>query len=177
MSSQPKPEKPIPKNDEQSGRFPIWGYIAAGIVIIAIFFGAVHFKDNPRMILIIQALSSSWSPPNQFNDITIWEYAGSAVFAIIINWGTLIAAFVLIYNYISKLILHEVSMAKVKHFLELEEAALKVALLKRLGTTPDNKKLLAEAFKEVAEAKDSMIEGAFGKKSAAAFKKLLDKDI
>jgi DNA-binding MarR family transcriptional regulator len=68
-------------------------------------------------------------------------------------------------------------MAKVKHILEAEDAAIKLAILNRIEPTPENQKLVAEAFEEAAKAKDSMIEDVFGKKAAEKFRKLLNRDI
>ena len=154
------------------GQKPI--LIIIGLLILGIGVASFCFAENPYLILLVQILSGSWSPPSDFNQIDKLAFSISAVVAIIINWGTLIAAFVLVYGYFSRLLLKEVEMAKVKQILDLEDEVTKAALLTRLGVNDDNKKKINEAFEEAAMKRAEIVEKTFGAKAASKFKELLD---
>ena len=138
---------------------------------------ATVFADNKHMVLLLQTFSGNWSPPNDFNDISKLEFAITAVIAIIINWGTLIAAFVLVYNFLSRLVMHEVPMASLKEILELDEEAAKLSVLKNLGTDEDTIKKVNAAFAEAASGRSTRIEKVFGSNSANNFKIMLTREI
>ncbi|MCG2841049.1 hypothetical protein L6Q21_08645 [Sandaracinobacter sp. RS1-74] len=144
---------------------------------IAMIVFATAFADNKHMVLLLQTFSGNWSPPNDFNEISKFEFAITAVIAIIINWGTLIAAFVLIFKYLKRIFEEDIVMPKLKQIFDIEEIFLQEAILKRIGDSEENQKKLKEAFAEAYTERDKAIEEAFGKKAAISYKKMTDRDV
>src|ERR1700733_5709901 len=83
------------------------GRIGGIVLIITVVFVVATYllsiplgfhDDHTRWIFWLQTLSGNWSPVPRPARIWNWEYAASAVLAVVINYGPYIAVFGLIWK-------------------------------------------------------------------------------
>lgn len=145
-------------------------WIGIGLVSAVVLTALITiFADNPHLLLALQTISGNWSPPSAPSKVTRAEFVISAILALMINWATLIGAFVLVSTYIKRLVNSEVSMASIKDVLDLDEEQLRLSLMKQFGSDEQTMSKIDEAFTQAAAERPIAIAKTFGKEAARRF--------
>jgi hypothetical protein len=130
--------------------------------------------DQTRWIFWLQTLSGNWSPVPRPAWIWNWEYAASAILAVVINYGPYIAVFGLIWKIAAADRRRRMTF---RECMDAFEMAARAELIKQLNAAPDAVHKIELGLADARRATLPIIEAVGGTDAVSAWKIAQDKEL